>query len=179
MKIYTKKGDAGETSVVGGRTLSKATALIAVLGDLDELNAALGLCAVSCGTAEIAQVIADVQLTIFDLGAEIADEHGSRQAEELTHLTGSMEAWIDEQSDKMEPLRNFILPGGTHCAAELHMARTVCRRAERSLVALSAERPVRSDVLAFINRLSDWLFCAARYANFREGRPDVVWRGRR
>ena len=179
MKIYTKKGDAGETGLIGGGRVSKADPVIEVLGNLDELNASLGRALVHGGASASRSVLQTLQSVLFDLGAEVASTSRQYEAAGLPGLTESLEDWIDEKTAQMPELRSFVLPGGTMLAAELHMARAVCRRLERSLVVLSAEKALRSELLVFVNRLSDWLFCAARYANHEAGVEDAAWTGDR
>ena len=177
MKIYTKKGDAGETGLIGGLRLPKDDPVFAVLGDLDELNAAIGVCLVHARHAEGEVILQRLQGVLFALGAELASPEERWQARDLEPLTVDMEDWIDHQTKVLPELKNFILPGGTLLAAHLHAARAVCRRAERSLVALAKVRDVRPEVLAALNRTSDWLFVAARCANHEARLGDTVWRG--
>ncbi len=177
MKIYTKKGDAGETGLIGGERASKHDVVFAALGDVDELNAAIGVALVHAKDAEGEAILKRLQVVLFGLGAELASPDERWQAKELEQLTGDMEEWIDRHSTLMPELKNFILPGGTLLGASLHHARAVCRRAERSIVELSKERPVRGEVLAAVNRSSDWLFCAARFSNHEAGIKDTTWSG--
>jgi len=177
VKIYTKKGDGGETGLIGGHRVQKSDPRISALGDIDELNAALGLCMFHAQGSECRSILDHLQWAAFSIGAEIAAPEERRKEYEATglqHLTASMEDWIDRHTELMPELKSFVLPGGTILAAHLHLARAVCRRTERSLVALSDLRP---ELLVFINRASDWLFCAARYANFESEVEDVLWTG--
>lgn len=169
MKIYTKTGDSGTTGLVGGDRVSKADPLMAAIGDVDELNAIVG---VARTHSEDSQFLQNIQNWLFDLGAELATPTDSKfvnQSIGEKQITW-LEASIDEMTSQLEPLRNFILPGGTAYGAALHHARTVCRRAERSVIALNAARP---ELIRFLNRLSDWLFVAARFANREQG--DILW----
>lgn len=169
MKIYTKKGDGGDTSLRGGTRVSKGDQRMQALGTLDELNAILGLtrCVYDTGELEKAQNL------LFDAGAALA----SLAVDDCSWLDPS---WLEDSIDRMErdldPLTNFILPGGSEAAARLHLARTVCRRAERELVQLKVLISVPDELLVFLNRLSDWLFVAARYANHELGNPDIHWK---
>ena len=177
MKIYTKKGDGGQTGLIGGARVSKGDALIAVLGDLDELNACLGLCVVYGEGSKTHGLLNQLQKTVFSVGAEVAAPEDRRHeylAKGLGELTLALEDWIDRHSAQMPDLTSFVLPGGTILSAHLHQARAVCRRAERSLVGIGGHR---AELLVFINRFSDWLFCAARYANHESDVEDVLWHG--
>jgi cob(I)alamin adenosyltransferase len=177
MKIYTKTGDTGMTGLAGGRRLSKTEARIAAIGAVDELNAALGLC-VSLGQAErFKPELLEVQSRLFDLGAELASpDEGRKEFRSLSEShVEALEASLDRHSDELPPLRRFILPGGTLLAAQLHMARTVCRRAERETLALANAEPVRGVIPMYLNRLSDWLFVLARTANHTSNVEDIEW----
>jgi len=171
VRIYTKTGDDGTTGLVGGSRVSKDSLQIEAIGDVDELNSVIGL-ARTHGAGELDEALGRIQNWLFDLGAELATPEASRfnndtlDSRQITFL----ESGIDGMTEKLEPLRNFVLPGGTPLAAGLHHARTVCRRAERSVIRLNLKR---SEPLTFLNRLSDWLFTAARYANRERG--DVLW----
>lgn len=177
MKIYTKTGDAGETGLVGGSRVSKNSVRIQAIGDVDELNACLGLARSTPPPEQLDKTLAWVQSALFDIGAELASLPGGRLtfAPLPADATQRLEEDIDVQTNDLPPLKNFILPGGSKLAAHLHLARCVCRRAERSVLALHQERALRPDVLAFLNRLSDWLFTAARTANRLERIDDVPW----
>ncbi|MCW5935871.1 MAG: cob(I)yrinic acid a,c-diamide adenosyltransferase [Fimbriimonadaceae bacterium] len=179
MRIYTRTGDKGETGLIGGARVGKDDVVIEALGDLDELNAAIGIVRSLGVSAELDHLLARVQSALFDCGAEVAAEPGSRFARPapVQGLTASLEGSIDSQENALAPLRNFLLPGGAGPAAHLHLARAVCRRAERHLVALNRHRPVRPELIAFVNRLSDWMFLAARTENARLGTQESVWRG--
>ncbi len=177
MKIYTKTGDAGETGLFGGARIAKHSLRIAAIGEVDELNACLGLARQHSGETELDESLGHIQAWLFDLGGELAcppggkfDLHGihSRQIDYL-------ETSIDRMTVALPELRNFILPGGSPLAAHLHLARGVCRRAERAMLALDESEPLRSDVKVFVNRLSDWLFTAARTANRLADVQDIAW----
>lgn len=177
MKIYTKKGDGGETGLIGGERVSKSHSKIALLGDMDELNASIGLCLVHGQGSMAHSILRQLQKTVFSVGAEIAapkDRRAEYRSKGLKELTKTMEEWIDQHTGYMPELKSFVLPGGTILAAHLHHARAVCRRAERSLVACG---DLSAEMLVFINRTSDWLFCAARYANYEADVDDELWLG--
>jgi cob(I)alamin adenosyltransferase len=179
MKIYTKTGDAGTTGLFGGPRVPKDDARICAYGSVDELNAVLGI-ARSCGLPEsLDGMLHPIQHHLFSIGAELAtpnpDEHGLKWEGEPQ--VQQLEQWIDSMESELSPLRNFILPGGTPQAAHLHLARTVCRRAEREIVRLSHDPRVSelSQIIIYLNRLSDLLFVMARYANHDSAVADVPW----
>jgi cob(I)alamin adenosyltransferase len=181
MKIYTKTGDGGETGLFGGGRVSKDHARVAAYGDVDELNAAVGVARAADPEAFADEVLEQIQRDLFAVGAELAAPEPAQLAKTLAgHPIGEpdvtrIERAIDAHDDVLPPLREFILPGGTAKAASLHLARTVCRRAERAVVALGRVAAVSPVVLQYLNRLSDLLFVLARAANARSGRPDVRW----
>lgn len=177
MKIYTKTGDTGTTGLVGGPRVSKAEARMHAIGTVDELNAQLGVCANLAVEPALKEPLEWIQNWLFDLGAELATPAGSRFNNETIdeRNTGYLEESIDLLQEDLEPLKNFILPGGSPLSAQLHLARAISRRAEREILTHHAEEPVRGEVLAFVNRLSDWLFVAARTANRLENVEDVAW----
>ncbi len=180
MKIYTKAGDQGETGLLGGDRVSKSDLRMDVIGTLDELNAWLGVCLLCTGPREVLETLQWLQDVLFELGSEFACPPDGKF--ELASIVDSdtqrLEAEIDLMIAKLPELKNFILPGGTSLATNLHIARAVCRRLERLLVALSAHTKVRNEPLCFINRLSDWIFCSCRFANFDSGVADVPWNKR-
>jgi cob(I)alamin adenosyltransferase len=186
MKIYTKTGDSGETGLFGGGRVPKDSARVEAYGEVDELNAALGLAAAALEEAREAAVAERLRLLqgdLFALGANLAaprDEEGRRRSAHVPALpTGrveEMERWMDEAEEELPPLRNFVLPGGTEAASRLHLARTVCRRAERRVVTLARLEAIEPEVVVYLNRLSDLLFTLARLANRRAGREDVEWK---
>jgi cob(I)alamin adenosyltransferase len=181
-KIYTRTGDAGETSLLGGRRVRKDDLRVEAIGSVDELNAALGVVRVELTRGGVAlenldQEIGEIQHRLFDLGAELASISASETragALSETHIA-QLESLIDHHEAQLEPLRAFILPGGSPAASQLHLARCVCRRCERRLVQLAAAEPVRGEVLQYVNRLSDLLFVLARAVNRANQVPDVVW----
>lgn len=177
MKLYTKGGDGGETDLRGGRRVPKDDIRIAAYGDLDELNAAIGMAVAGLDDDTTIGSLRDVQNRLFDLGAALAadaakDDDPVVSADDVTKL----ESWIDAASADVSELKNFILPGGTDAAARLHLARTVCRRAERTLVSLGGMTTIPRRAIEYVNRLSDLLFALARLANARASVADVPWR---
>jgi cob(I)alamin adenosyltransferase len=180
-KIYTRTGDQGETSLLGGRRVRKDDLRIEVIGDLDEVNAALGLVRMELGRsaktiAELDAEVGEIQHRLFDMGAELAAAGGpSRIGAIGAANVAGLESLIDRYDAELEPLRAFILPGGAPAAAQLHLARCICRRCERRLVQLAAAEPVSGEVVQYINRLSDLLFVLSRAVNQAAGVPDVVW----
>jgi cob(I)alamin adenosyltransferase len=181
LKIYTKTGDTGQTGLVGGGRTSKASVRVEAIGCVDELNSTIGLVRV-VGTDDeaIESLLEAIQSRLFDIGGEVASPPSTaRRVENLSSdQIKELEASIDVQTAALPELRNFILPGGSELAARLHLARAVCRRAERAVLALHKQEPQRGEILMYLNRLSDWLFVAARTANRLEGVEDVAWKGR-
>lgn len=179
-RIYTKTGDEGETGLFGGARVSKSSARVSAYGDVDELNAVIGWAVTQLDDVETLERLRRVQSDLFALGAHLATvQRAKRPLPQLPALPadriGEMETWIDAAEDEMPELRSFILPGGSPGGAALHLARTVCRRAERSIVALAAVEPVDSTILIYLNRLSDLLFDLARLVNHRAGAPETKW----
>lgn len=194
MKIYTRGGDRGETGLFGGRRVPKTDPRVRAYGSVDETNAAIGL-AVALGEHRTdgrrgepieRERLRRVQEDLFALGARLAadDPERARRKGAIPELgpdrIESLEQWIDELDEELPALDAFILPGGAPVGAQLHVARTVCRRAERAVVSLLADDPeLRETVLPYLNRLSDLLFTLARAANHRQGAAERAWRGRR
>jgi cob(I)alamin adenosyltransferase len=183
VKIYTRSGDAGETGLFGGPRVAKDDLRVEAYGAVDEANAALGEArgrARAAGDGEIEGLLAAAQDRLFTLGAELATPAGVKARAALPAVdpawAAELEAAMDRWEGELPPLREFVLPGGPPLAAALHVARTVCRRAERRAVALHHEAPVSPLVLAYLNRLSDFLFVAARVACRRAGEGDVTWK---
>ena len=183
MKIYTKTGDGGETGLFGGGRTPKDSPRVAAYGDVDELNAVLGL-ARALAPEELADALLQtVQRDLFTIGAELATPDPDKARKALSRSgaaigdsnIAALEEAIDTHESRLEPLKNFILPGGTPKAAALHLGRTVCRRAERAVVALARHEQISPAILRYLNRLSDLLFVLARAANALAGRPDVKW----
>ncbi|HET6439434.1 MAG TPA: cob(I)yrinic acid a,c-diamide adenosyltransferase [Anaeromyxobacter sp.] len=180
MKIYTKTGDGGETGLFGGMRVRKSDLRVTAYGEVDELNAALGVVRAAVEDPEIEGQLSRIQEELFCVGAELATPAEARARSAVPPVvsgwTERLEEAIDAWQAELPPLTRFILPGGTRTAAALHLARCVCRRAERRVVALSCEVAVSPVLLAYLNRLSDFLFVAARVANRRAGRGEVEWR---
>jgi cob(I)alamin adenosyltransferase len=183
VKIYTKTGDSGETGLFDGTRVPKSDARVATYGDVDELNGWLGLArAMLEGEHELVEMIVQLQRDLFALGARLADP-SHRIAARVEKATigdadvARLEQWIDRLESLLPPLRRFILAGGSPAGASLHVARTVCRRAERSIVALRAgdETAVDPELVVYVNRLSDLLFVMARVANLRAHTPEIEW----
>jgi cob(I)alamin adenosyltransferase len=182
MRIYTRTGDSGETGLFGGQRVLKHHPRVAAYGEVDELNALLGVCVTLAGDDSLRRVLERIQSDLFVVGADLAtpveegDQVGKTPVPRVTEGMGAaLEALIDEHEDGVPPLRNFILPGGAPLAALLHLARTVCRRAERAVVAASGKESLNPDALVYLNRLSDLLFTLARYANHQAEHPETPW----
>lgn len=181
-KIYTKKGDTGETSLAGGQRVPKESQRIRAYGTVDELNSHIGL-ALAFGLCErLTAVLPTIQNELFNLGSDLAFLEKDKQKYDLPEIKAEqvefLEALIDELNEQVGRLQNFILPGGTTGAAQLHVARTVCRRAEREVIALSREESVSEFVLPYLNRLSDALFVMSRYENMQAGQEETLWDSR-
>ncbi len=176
MKLYTRTGDGGETSLFGGRRTSKDDVRVAAYGDVDETNAAIGLAAASA-EAPVGSLLRRLQSDLFVLGSELADPDLAGKSPRLGAVdVERLERWIDEACASVEPMRQFILPGGSELASRLHLARTVSRRAERAVVTLNRQTPLGGHSVVYLNRLSDLLFALARQANAAAGVPDVPWK---
>jgi cob(I)alamin adenosyltransferase len=177
MKIYTRSGDDGSTGLYGGGRVSKCDPRIDAFGAVDELNAQLGVVRAMGLPKGFDEVLDDLQNRMFDLGAELATPQAADYGTNVlrdSHVA-QVEDWIDFFQAGLAPLRTFILPGGSQVAAGLHIARCVCRRAERQMVALAQLASVRDTVLKYINRVGDLLFVMARTANAEVGQPDRAW----
>ena len=183
-RIYTKLGDSGQTSLAGGQRVSKDDPRIDAFGVVDELNAFIGVARVSCSEAktgrlsELAEILRRVQHELFNLGSILAtkpeDVH-PKQARVTSEEVAQLEREIDAANAELAPLRSFVLPGGTRLNAELHIARTVCRRAERRLVAMARQEEVPAVAIQYLNRLSDALFVWSRWVNHVLGAAEVLW----
>ncbi len=182
MKIYTKTGDDGTTGLFGGGRVAKSSLRVEAYGTVDEVNSVIGVARASGLAAEIDAVLARVQVDLFTVGAELACVPGKEDKLKMDLVSGAdaerLERAIDEGEKHLEPLKTFILPGGTAQAAALHHARTVCRRAERAVLALEDAR-ARKEVVVYLNRLSDLLFVLARWANRLATVKDVPWEPRK
>ncbi len=180
MKIYTKTGDDGTTGLLNGVRVQKYSLRVECYGTIDELNSIIGLARASCEHKKLDNDLESISNTLFNLGSDLATPYKPEpkfrvirlKDEEITFL----ENLIDEYTAQLPKLRHFILPGGTRCASYLHNARTVCRRAERLIVKLSEDVEIGENIVKYVNRLSDYLFTAARYANFLSNVPDVEWK---
>lgn len=179
-RIYTRTGDRGDTGLFGGERVSKATLRVDAYGEVDELNSVIGLATAQITDPDICAKLQLLQPDLFDIGAHLASgEMAERLRSRIPPLPDQrvqqMEQWIDEAEKELPALKAFILPGGSAGGATLHVARCVCRRAERRVVALHAETHVDDIVLRYLNRLSDLLFTYARLTNHRAGKPEVQW----
>jgi cob(I)alamin adenosyltransferase len=186
-KIYTRTGDDGTTGLVDGSRVSKSSALMQAIGDVDEANSAIGLAVIALGDQPMAAALTRIQNDLFDLGADLATPAGADEAgaddftpsEMVLRIVPSqverLEREIDAMNAHLAPLRSFILPGGSAEAAALHLARAITRRAERSAVGASETQRLNPAALAYVNRLSDFLFVASRAVN-QNGAGDVLWR---
>jgi cob(I)alamin adenosyltransferase len=181
MKIYTRTGDQGETGLFGGGRVPKDHPRVAAYGDVDELNSTIGLVRATAPTEWFDELLAGIQRDLFSIGGHLATPDPARvqaalaKAELSEARVQAFEAEIDAADRELPPLRAFVLPAGAPKAAALHLARTVCRRAERNVVHLSHETPVPELFIVYLNRLSDLLFTLARLANHRAGLGDVTW----
>ena len=176
MKLYTGQGDDGHTVLFGGTRVPKNDSRICAYGDVDECNATIGLAVAHGAGEETVTILRQVQGELFMLGAELAAPQGNAPSPRIddNHIS-RLERWIDAATEETPSTRNFVLPGGTAAAAALHLARTVCRRAERNTVGLSMQQSVRPAVLVYLNRLSDLLFALARRENHHAGVADIPW----
>ncbi|HCA80238.1 MAG TPA: cob(I)yrinic acid a,c-diamide adenosyltransferase [Bacteroidetes bacterium] len=178
MKIYTKTGDLGETSLLGGQRVPKDALRIEAYGTVDELNSALGIARALKPSADVDQILGLIQSDLFTLGADLAASGEKRSAmiQPVGHEhVARLEQTIDTLDAQLPPLTTFIIPGGSPLAAQLHLARTICRRAERLVVRLSKAEKVDPLSTMFLNRLSDTLFVVARYANHVAGVREIPW----
>jgi cob(I)alamin adenosyltransferase len=177
-RIYTRGGDAGETSLGDGSRVSKRDPRIEAYGTVDELNSTIGLVLAAGPPEELRAWLEQIQNELFDLGADLSVPLDD--ARERLRVGASQVRMLEERCDavnaRLQPLTSFVLPGGTEVAARLHLARTVCRRAERLAVGLAGEHPVNPEALRYLNRLSDLLFILARAANAAEGRQEPLWK---
>ncbi len=177
MKIYTKKGDRGTTSLFGGQTVSKSASRIDAYGTVDELNSLLGVIRAFEPNELVDDWLNTVQHQLFVLGADLATPHSkeTRIDRISEHEVTFLEKLIDRMETELPPLKNFVLPGGTKASASIHHSRTVCRRAERITVACNDEEYISELAIKYLNRLSDFLFMLARFENFKSGKEDTPW----
>lgn len=182
-RVYTRAGDSGETALGGGQRVPKESLRIEAYGTVDELNSVIGV-AVAAGLHQsMRERFHIIQQVLFNLGSDLCILEEDKERLPVPRIeprhVEQLEAWVDEWNGELEPLTSFILPGGDLAAAQLHVARTVCRRAERAVVALSRAEPVGAQVVPFLNRLSDLLFVAARYQARLAGIGDITWESRK
>ena len=183
IKLYTKRGDDGKTDLFGGQRVAKHHLRVEAYGTVDELISCMGLATSICKDARLGEVLYQLQVRLFELGADLATPR--KESDELTSVgdlqrineqhSEELEKLIDEMCEDVEPLKNFILPGGCELAARLHLGRTVCRRAERICTTLADHENIGSAVIVYLNRMSDLLFAMARKANKLAGMADVPW----
>jgi len=181
MKIYTKQGDSGTTSLFGGKTVPKNSLRIDAYGNVDELNSVIGVVRANSPEENTDKILETIQHALFNLGADLATEESNAKASAIPRIASGdvavLEKVIDEIDPLLPPLQQFILPGGTNSAALLHFARTVCRRAERATVALAATEKINNEDIIYLNRLSDLLFVLARYENHAKKNEETKWNG--
>ena len=181
MKIYTRGGDTGETSLFGGERVKKSAPRVAAYGEVDELNSVVGVARAELGHDDLRAKLETIQSSLFDLGGELATPGAARERKGPRVAdadVAELEAWIDALETELEPLRNFLLPGGSRAASFLHLARTVCRRAERAVISLAECEEIDALLVRYLNRLSDLLFVMARAVNRRAGMAEPQWVGR-
>jgi cob(I)alamin adenosyltransferase len=178
MKIYTRTGDKGDTSLFGGQRVPKDAQRIEAYGTVDELNSVLGIVRADSRDPQIDEVLEHVQNSLFDLGADLATPRSlNRTIKRIAPKdTAALEKYIDLLEPKLKALRSFVLPGGSPVAARLHFSRTICRRAERVIVRLSRNEDIGDEIMIYLNRLSDLLFVLARYANRVADVPETKWK---
>lgn len=178
-KVYTKKGDAGETRLGGGQKIAKNASRIHAYGTIDELNSVIGVVLAFEPIHKIKEALTRIQHHLFTVGGDLCLLDEDKQKWQTPSITEEdvefLEKLMDGMSDELKPLEEFILPGGTKVSAFLHQARCVCRRAERHIVALAGEAKIEGNVLKYVNRLSDTLFVMARYENLQRNVEDVYW----
>ena len=175
-KIYTKTGDGGDTALGDGERVLKDSLRVSAYGNVDELNASIGIVTLYANT-ELKRKLKNIQNDLFDIGADLCVPISEKNKDRLrlsTNQIETLELEIDEMNSILEPLNSFVLPGGCRSATFLHMARTICRRAERSVVSLRSQEEINNNTLIYLNRLSDWLFVASRVEN-QENSSEVLW----
>ena len=181
-KVYTRTGDDGTTALGGGSRVGKDSPRIAAYGTVDELNSQIGLALASGVNDDIAASLRSIQNDLFHLGSDLCVPEEEKERRPVPSIeerhVAALESLMDRLSEELPPLENFILPGGAPGAAQLHVARTICRRAERLVVALARRESVGPNTVRYLNRLSDALFVMARHENKRRGIPDVLWNSR-
>ena len=175
-KIYTKTGDRGDTALGNGERVLKDSLRVSAYGNVDELNASIGVITLYA-TSDLKRKLKNIQNDLFDLGADLCvpvSETNNKRLRVTSNQIETIEAEIDEMNNILEPLNSFVLPGGCEAATFLHLARTICRRAERSVVSLRSEEDINDNTLVYLNRLSDWLFVASRVEN-QQNSTEVLW----
>jgi cob(I)alamin adenosyltransferase len=186
MKLYTRTGDDGTTGLNGGQRVAKDGLRVTAYGTVDELNSFVGLARAGCSDEQLGSILSTLQARLFELGADLAtpdqatNENASTNEGSVARISDAAileaENQIDQLCQPLEPMKHFILPGGSELSGHLHVARAVCRRAERDCLALSRQEIIQREVLVYLNRLSDLLFAAARRANQLQGLPDTPWK---
>ena len=176
MKIYTKTGDAGETGLFSGERVGKDHLRVSAYGTLDEMNSFLGVAVASGPASEVKESLSLIQRLAFELGSDLATvpKPGAQPRIGEDHIR-TLEKGIDAMTAKIPPLSAFIFPGGSPAAAQIHVARAVCRRAEREVITAAGKEAIPHEAIVFLNRLSDYLFTLARYENFLSGVPEPMW----
>ena len=175
-KIYTRTGDKGTTGMGDGSRVEKDSLRVAAIGDTDELNSVIGMVICKCSDGDVKEMLITIQHDLFNLGGQLAmPDYEMLQAARVEWL----EQTLDNMNGELTPLKEFILPGGAESASYCHLARAICRRAERALVSLSQAETTRPELASYINRLSDWLFVASRYLNKQQGEQEVYWQSGR
>lgn len=175
-KIYTRTGDGGTTGMADGSRVAKDSLRMQAIGEVDELNSMLGIVINKCMAGEVRENLITIQHDLFNLGGQLAmPDYEMLQAARIEWL----EQTLDSMNSELMPLKEFILPGGAESASYCHLARAICRRAERALVSLSQAETTKVELAAYINRLSDWLFVASRYLNKQQGEQEVYWQSER
>lgn len=181
--LYTRAGDKGRTSLFGGRRVPKDNLRVEAYGCVDELNSALGVAVAFTRQRKLVRILQTIQNELFNIGAELASDKSvpkGRRSDQAFSLPGGkteeLERWIDEYDARLPPLKTFVLPSGSSQATHLHLARTVCRRAERAAVRLAGVESVNPSIIRYLNRLSDLLFVLARYANKASRHRELPWR---
>jgi cob(I)alamin adenosyltransferase len=181
-RVYTRAGDDGTTALVGGQRVPKDSLRIEAYGTVDELNSVVGVAITSNVSPRLVEPLQTIQQVLFNLGSQLALDAADAGRIELPSVTmehvSRLEKLMDEWNDELPDLKSFVLPGGTVASAQLQVARTVCRRAERVILALRREEAVEPQVIAYVNRLSDLLFVAARVENADKGEAEVLWDSR-
>lgn len=175
MPIYTKTGDKGQTGLFSGKRVSKASLRIEAIGTVDELNSVLGftISQLTINNSQLTKELIEIQKDLFEIGAALANP---RQKIDLSKRTKKFENLIDKMTKELPPLFNFILPGGGVAGSSLHIARTITRRAERRIVSLSSKEKVQSDIIVYVNRLSDLFLTMSRFINQKENQKETIWR---